>query len=219
VCHPTRINYHQTLTSPIKLSPNLTLQISINPNYHQNPNFIIKSQLSTKNMSSIPEIIDLTSSSSSSSSDGWSDYFPPGVHPKKNPDVKPPSPSPSEDLANIPSDLDDSDAERELEIRWNALDIGEPNHAPIPAERQYVSPFVFTSDEESSEVEDEDPSFIPPSTPERSQPRPRKSNPSIPTSRDVVIGLPAPGSGASYHGRRGKGKEAEVMGKGKGKVE
>jgi hypothetical protein len=172
-------------------------------------------------MSSKPEIIDLTSStsSSSSSSDGWSDYFPPGAHPKKNPDVKPSSPSPSEDPANIPSDLDDSDAERELEKRWNALERGEPSHAPIPAERQYVSPFIFTSDEEYSEDEDEDPLFIPPSTPERSQPRPRKFNASLPTSREVVLGLPAPGSGASYHGHRGKGKEAEVMGKGKRKVE
>ena len=172
-------------------------------------------------MSSNPEIIDLTSStsSSSSSSDGWSGYFPPGEHPKKKHDVKTPSPSSSEDLANIPSDLDDSDAERELERRWNALERGEPSNAPIPAERQYVSPFIFTSDEDSSEDEDEDPSFLPPSTPERSQPRPRKRNPSLPTSRDVVLGLPAPGSGASYHGRKGKGKKAEVMGKGKRKVE
>jgi hypothetical protein len=174
-------------------------------------------------MSSKPEIIDLTfstsSSSSSSSSDGWSDYFPPGAHPRKNHDVKPPSPSPIEDPTNVPSDLDDSDAEREREKMWNALERGEPSEASIPAERQYVSPFIWTSDEESLEDEDEDPSFIPPSTPERSQPRPRKSNPSLPKSRDVVIGLPAPGSGASYHGSRGKGKEAEVMCKGKRKVE
>ena len=129
------------------------------------------------------------------------------------------SPSSSEDPANIPSDLDDSDAERELERRWNALERGEPSNAPIPAERQYVSPFIFTSDEDSSEDEDEDPSFLPPSTPERSQPRPRKRNPSLPTSRGVVLGLPAPGSGASYHGHRGKGKKAEVVGKGKGKME
>ena len=99
------------------------------------------------------------------------------------------------------------------------MERGKPSNAPVSAERQYVSPFVFTSDEESSEDEDEDPSFLPPSTPERSQPRPRKSNPSLPTSRDVVLGLPAPGSGASYHGHRGKGKEAEVVGKVKRKME
>jgi hypothetical protein len=102
--------------------------------------------------------------------------------------VKLPSPTPSEDPANIPSDLDDLDAERELERRWNALERGEPSNAPIPAERQYVSPFVFTSDEEPSEDEDEDPSFLPPSTSERSQPRPRKSNPSLPTSRGLCVG-------------------------------
>jgi hypothetical protein len=144
-------------------------------------------------MSSKPEIIDLTSSTSSSSS--------------------------SEDIPPYPSDLDDSDAARELERQWNALEMGEPSNAPIPAERQYVSPFIFTSDEDSSEDEDEGPSFLPPSTPERSQPRPRKRNPSLPTSRDVVLGLPAPESGASYHGHRGKSKEAEVVGKGKRKVE
>ena len=56
---------------------------------------------------------------------------------------------------------------------WKKHDVGEPSEAPIPADRVYVSPFLFTSDEESSEDEDEDPTFIPPSTPERSQPRPR----------------------------------------------
>jgi hypothetical protein len=141
-------------------------------------------------MSSKPEIIDLTSSSSSS-------------------DDRPP----------YPSELDDSDYARELERRWNTLEKGEPSNAPVPAERQYVSPFIFTSDEDSSEDEDEDPSFLPPSTPERSQPRPRKRNPSLPTSRGVVLGLPALGSGASYHGRRGKGKKTEVVGKEKGKME
>jgi hypothetical protein len=143
-------------------------------------------------MSSKPEIIDLTSSSSSSS---------------------------SEDLPPYPSEIDDSDYKREMERRWNAHERGEPSHVPNPAERQNVSPFAFTSDEDSSEDEDEDPSFLPPSTPERSQPRPRKRNPSLPTSRDVVLGLPAPEAGASNRAHRGKGKEAEVVGKGKGKVE
>lgn len=106
-----------------------------------------------------------------------------------------------------------------MERQWNAQERGEPSNAPIPAERQYVSPFAFTSDEDSSEDEDEDPSFLPPSTLERSQPRLRKRNPSLPTSRGVVLGLPAPESGASYHGHMGKGKKAEVVGKGKGKME
>jgi hypothetical protein len=144
-------------------------------------------------MSSKPEIIDLTSSSSSSSS--------------------------SEDLPPYPSEIDDSKYEREMERRWNAHERGEPSHLPIPAKRQLVSPFIFTSDEDSSEDEDEDPTFLPPSTPERSQPRPRKRNPSLPTSRDVVLGLPAPESGPSFQGHKEKEKEAEVVGKGKGKMD
>ena len=106
-----------------------------------------------------------------------------------------------------------------MERLWIAPERGEPSQVPIHAERQYVSPFAFTSDEDSSEDEDEDPTFLPPSTPERSHPRPRKRNPSLPTSRDVVLGLPAPESGAPFHGHRGKGKKAEVVGKGKGKME
>lgn len=89
-------------------------------------------------MSSKPEIFDLTSSSS------------------------------SEDLPPYPSEIDDSDYAREMERRWNAQERGEPSHVPNPAERQNVSPFIFTSDEDSSEDEDEDPTFFPPSTPERS---------------------------------------------------
>jgi hypothetical protein len=144
-------------------------------------------------MSSQPEIIDLTSSSSSSSS--------------------------SEDLLPHPSEIDDSDYAREMERQWNAREMGEPSHIPNPAKRQYISPFIFTSDEDSSDDEDEDPSFLPPSTPERSQPRPRKRNPSLPTSQNVVLGLPAPESGSSDQGHKGKGKETEVVGKGKGKIE
>jgi hypothetical protein len=145
-------------------------------------------------MSSKPEIIDLTSSSPSTSSS-------------------------EEDLPPYPWELDDSEYEREMERRWNAHERGEPSHVPIPAERQLVSPFIFTSDEDSSEDEDEDPTFLPPSTPERSQPRPRKRNPSLPTSQNVVLGLPAPKSGHSFQGHKGKSKEAEVVGKGKGKME
>ena len=141
-------------------------------------------------MSSNPKIIDLTSSSSSSSS--------------------------SEDLPPYPSEIDDSEYEREMERQWNARERGEPSQVPIPAER---SPFIFTSDEDSSEDEDEDPTFLPPSTPERSQPRPRKKNPSLPSSQSMVLDLPASEPGSSYHEHIGQSKEAEVVRKGKGKME
>jgi hypothetical protein len=145
-------------------------------------------------MSSKPEIIDLTSSTPFSSSS-------------------------EEDLPPYPWELDDSDYEREMERRWNAHERGESSHVPVPAEKELVSPFIFTFDKDSLEDEDEDPTFLPPSTPERSQPRPRKRNPFLPTSRNVVLGLPAPGPGLSYHGHKGKGKKAEMVGKGKGKMD
>lgn len=145
-------------------------------------------------MSSKPEITDQTSSTPSSSSS-------------------------EEDLPPYPWELDDSDYEREMEKRWNAQERGESSHVPVPAERELVSPFIFTSDEDSSEDEDKDPTFLHPSTPERSQPRPRKRNPSLPTSRNMVLDLPAPGPGLSYHGHIGQSKEAEVVRKEKGKME
>ena len=145
-------------------------------------------------MSSKPEIIDLTSYSPSSSSS-------------------------EEDLPPYPWELEYSDYEREMEKRWNAQERGESSHVPVPAERELVSPFIFTSDEDSSEDEDEDPTFLPPSTPERSQPRPSKKNPSLPSSQSEVLGLPASGPGSSYHEHIGQVKEAEVVRKGKGKME
>ena len=133
--------------------------------------------------------------------------------------LSPSSSSSEEDLPPYPWELEGSEYEREMERRWNAHDRGESSHVPIPAERQLVSPFIFTSDEDSSENEDKDPTFLPPSTPERSQPRPRKRNPSLPSSRNVVLDLPSPGPGLSYHGHIGQSKEAEVVRKGKGKME
>ena len=145
-------------------------------------------------MSSKPEIIDPTTLSPSSSTS-------------------------EEDLPPYPWELEGSEYEREMERRWNAHDRGESNHVPIPTERQLVSPFIMSSDEDSSEDEDEDPTFLPPSTPERSQPRTRKRNLSLPTSQNMVLSLPAPGPGLSYHGHNGQSKEAAVVRKGKGKME
>ena len=134
-------------------------------------------------MSSKTEIIDLTSSSSSSSSDGWNAYFPPIKRPSTHPlntnqrdirkhEMGEPSQTP------IPADSDSADDSDS----W----IGYP-----PSDREQVSPFLFTSEDESSEDEYEDPSYLPPSTPERPQPRSRKSNLSLPRSREVVLGLPS----------------------------
>lgn len=137
----------------------------------------------------------------------------------------PSSSTPEEDLPPYHWELSDSDYEREMESRWdaherqwNAHKRGEPSHVPIPAERELVSPFICTSDEDSSKEENEDPTFLPPSTLERSQPRSSKRDPSLPTSQNVVLDLPAPGPGLSYHEHNRQSKEAEVVCKGKGKM-
>ena len=139
-------------------------------------------------MSSKPEIIDL-SSSSSDASDGWNSYFPPISQNKTQPvttnqgtkrnyekgeSSKPPNPADSVSTDDSPP--------------W----IGYP-----PSDRELVSPFLFTSDEESSEDEYGDPTFLPPSTPERPQNRPTRSNPQQSKDREVVLGLSAMKNGVS----------------------
>ena len=94
-------------------------------------------------MSSNPSIINISSDSSDSSESLTSPpplrlpTIPRGLTKeqakKKKHDVNPPSPSPSDDPANVPSDLDDSDATRELEKRWNTLERGEASRAPNPS--------------------------------------------------------------------------------------
>ena len=74
-------------------------------------------------------------------------------------------------------------------------------------DKELVSPFLCTSDEESSDDEDKDPPFFPSSTLERSQSRSRMTKKPIPKSRELVVGDPAPKTGVSYHGSRGKDKE------------
>ena len=124
-------------------------------------------------MSSNPSIINLSSDSSDSSESLTSPSplrmptLPRGLTKeqakKKRHDVPPPSSSSSEDLPPYPSDLDDSDAARELERRWNALERGQANRAPNPA----VSPFIYTSSDEDDD--ENDALYNPPSTPERPQ--------------------------------------------------
>jgi hypothetical protein len=198
-------------------------------------------------MSSNPSIINISSDSSDSSESLTSPLtlstIPRGLTKeqtkKRKHDANPPSPSPSEDPANVPYDLDDSDAARELERRWNALERGEASRAPNPAVssessedpnpwipyqpplRELVSPFIYTS---SDEDEDEnDALYIPPSTPERPQSpcprrpsRPRKSNPPLPKTREVVIGLPCPQQQELFTRNKGNEKMDDVKGKGKG---
>ena len=164
------------------------------PSFYYHPHKLHSQILSQSSpMSSNPEIIDL-SSSSSESSDGWNSYFPPIAQNTTQPvstnqttkrnyeegeSSKPP----------IPAESDSTDDVRPLTDYF-------------PSGRELVSPFVFTSDEESSEDEYGDPTFVPPSTPERPQTRPGRSNPQHPKDREVVIGLPAMKNGVSAEGSR-----------------
>ena len=110
--------------------------------------------------------------------------------PPKTSDPNSFSPSAEEDVPPYPWGFEGSDFERALENRWDAQERqwnahlkGEQSNVPNPAERELVSPFIYTSDEDSSEEENEDPTFLLTSTPERSQPRSIKRDPSPPTSQ------------------------------------
>ena len=144
-------------------------------------------------MSFSPEIIDLTTSSSSSSeSDGWNKYFPPSTLPlargltkeqasKKKHDkgerIKPPNVT-----ASLPASVSDRSPSRV---------------ANQSSQRDLVSPSNSTSDAESEDNDDEDPLYFPPSSSVGPKNRPRRSNPPLPKSREVVVGLPAPANGVS----------------------
>jgi hypothetical protein len=133
------------------------------------------------------------------------------------------SPTLEEDVPPYPWGLEDSDYEREMENRWDAQERqwnahmkSQLSHISNPAERELVSPFISTSDEESSE-EDEEPTLLPPSTPERSQPRSSKRDPSLPTSPNLMLDLPAPEPGLLHQEHIGQSKKAEIIRKGKEK--
>jgi hypothetical protein len=133
------------------------------------------------------------------------------------------SPNSEEDVPPYPWGLEGSDYERELkkrmdaqERRWDAHMKAQLSLISNPAGRELVSPFICTSDEESSE-EDEEPTFLPPSTPERSQPRSSKRDPSLSTSSNLVMDLPAPEPGLLHQEHIGQSKKAEIIRKGKEK--
>jgi hypothetical protein len=133
------------------------------------------------------------------------------------------SPNTKEDLPPYPWGLEGSNYERALkkridaqERRWDAHMKAQLSLISNPAGRELVSPFICTSDEESSE-EDEEPIFHPPSTPERSQPRSSKRDPSLPTSLNMVSDLPAPEPGLLQQAHIGQSTKAEIIRKGKEK--
>ena len=131
-------------------------------------------------------------------------------------------PTSEEEVPPYPWGLEGSDFEREIKNRWdvedkkwNAYIEGESSRNTNPAE--LVSPFIWTSDEESSEEENEDPTFLPPSTPERSQPRSSKRDPSLPTSSNLMVDLPAPEPCLLHQEHIGQSNKAQITHKGKEK--
>lgn len=60
------------------------------------------------------------------------------------------SSSVEEDIPPYPLDLEGAAFEQALENRWVAQDRQWNVHVPVPAERDLVSPFIVTSDEDSS---------------------------------------------------------------------
>ena len=149
-------------------------------------------------MTNNPEMIDLTSSpSSSSSSDECNANKSPNEHISNT------------QVTSVRKNNRTHEMGESSKIPSSTASDSSGNTPPVnpyfPLGIELVSPFLCTSDEESSDSFDEDPSFDLPSTPERPQSRPRRTNPPIPKSQDVVIGV-------SDHGSQGKDK-------GKAKVE
>ena len=140
-------------------------------------------------MSFNPEIIDLTTSSySSSESDGWNKYFPPSTLPLKRDLTKEQASKKKHDkgetsntpkvTASLPAGVSDNSPSRV---------------ANQSSQRDLVSPSNSTSDAESDDDNnDEDPLYFPPYSTVRPKIRPRRSNPPLPKTREVVVGLPAP---------------------------
>ena len=129
-----------------------------------------------------------------------------------------------DDIPPYPWGLEGSDYERGIERRmdaqerqWNAHLKAQRSLISNPAGREFVSPFIITSDDESSEEEHEEPTFLPPSTPERSQPRTSKRDPSLPTSSSLVLEHPAPEPGLLHQAHIGQTQRAEILRKGKEK--
>ena len=151
-------------------------------------------------MSFEPEMIDLTTSSSSSSeSDGWSRYFPPSVLPliprltkeqasKKKHDVG--------EISKLPNIATSDSA--------GLSDRSPSRVANQTTQRDRVFPFLCTSDAESEDNDDEDPLYFPPSSSVRPKNRPWSSNQTLQKSMEVVAGLPAPLNGLSAEEGRWK---------------
>ena len=141
-------------------------------------------------MSTKPEVIDLTTSSSSSSSSSDDSHQ---LFRYPHQDIPRPLKSPF-----LPSSEDDS--------------VVNPSNSSRDSDdsTERLEPIFNRLVKEEDETK---------SHSSQSRPRLRRSNPPLSRSREVVLGLSAPGSNATSHGCKRKVKNPEVEGKGKGKRE
>ena len=159
-------------------------------------------------MKSSPEIINISSDSSSEDETPCETYVPPFCPPHHGCRTKEQAKKRKHDLPvfkdllhlnqtpstsrgkEVMSPKSPSSSESSEDLAWIPVQPPAPVH-------HLVSPFIYTSSDE-----DEPPS-IPPSTPERPQSSrtrpslglslgPKKRNPPLPKDREVVIGLPCP---------------------------
>ena len=155
-------------------------------------------------MKSSPEIINISSDSSSEDEIPMEPYVPPYFLPRydgrtkeqarkmkhDNPEQIPSSSRGKQPMSPVSSPSSESSEDQP----WIPV-------LPPPPVHHLQSPFIYTSSDE----DEEEPESIPPSTPERPQslrPRPqpspglslgpKKQNPPLPKDREVVLGLPCP---------------------------
>jgi hypothetical protein len=163
-------------------------------------------------MKSAPEIINISSDSSSEDETTFETYVPPfrpphnGYRTKEQARKRKHDLLVFKDLLNLNQTPSTSRGKEPMFPESPASSESSEDQAWIPVQppapvHHLVSPFIYTS---SDEDEEEHPSILP-STPERpqsSRPRPlpspglslgsKKRNPPLPKDREVVLGLPCP---------------------------
>jgi hypothetical protein len=180
-----------------------------NPNRYQNanqPNHYVQSPKSNQiTMKSSPEIINISSDSSSENNTPFKTYVPPfrpphnGCRTKEQARKRKHDLPIFKDLLKLNQTPSTSRGKAVMSPKSPSSSSSEdpawiPVRPPSPM-HHLVSPFIYTSSDE------DEPPNEPPSTPERpqsSRPRPKKSsktkktNPHLPKEREIVLGLPCP---------------------------
>ena len=187
-----------------------------NPNLiqkrHTHNQYYPSLQSNHQTMKSTPEIINISSDSSSEDETPMEPYVPPfrppryGCRTKEQARKRKHDLPVFKDLLNLNQTPSTSRGKQPMSPESPASSESSEDQAWIPVQppppvHHHQSPFIYTSSDE----DEEEPSSNPPSTPERpqsSRPRPQpspglslgptKQNPPLPKDREVVLGLPCP---------------------------